>query len=153
MCIRDRALDAVVVDSGVDEQGNDYVIANIRFINSRKRQITEISIDGLDCEILGYPDDTSEYAVQVKLTNPQTFHSEYELKSFTYKASAIGDATRTVEYGADTPNGAKYLKIEFWRSISNVQEWNEAFADDKIDLTGNYQITADIDFSLSLIHI
>ena len=136
-----EALDAVVVDSGVDEQGNDYVIANIRFINSRKRQITEISIDGLDCEILGYPDDTSEYAVQVKLTNPQTFHSEYELKSFTYKASAIGDATRTVEYDA------KYLKIEFWRSISNVQEWNEAFADDKIDLTGNYQITADIDFS------
>ena len=26
-----EALDAVVVDSGVDEQGNDYVIANIRF--------------------------------------------------------------------------------------------------------------------------
>lgn len=142
-----EALDAVLIDSGVDEQGNDYVIANIRFINSRKRQITEISIDGLDCEILGYPDDTSEYAVQVKLTNPQTYHSEYELKSFTYKASAIGDATRTVEYGADTPNGAKYLKIEFWRSISNLQEWNDAFADDKIDLTGNYQITADIDFS------
>lgn len=142
-----EALDAVVVDSGVDEQGNDYVIANIRFINSRKRQITEINIDGLDCEILGYPEDTNEYAVQVKLTNPQVFHSEYELKNFTYKISAIGDATRTVEYGADTQNGAKYLKVEFWRNISNLEEWNDAFADDKIDLTGNYRITSDIDFS------
>lgn len=142
-----EVLDAVVVDSGVDEQGNDYVIANIRFINSRKRQITEINIDGLDCEILGYPEDTNEYAVQVKLTNPQVFHSEYELKNFTYKISAIGDATRTVEYGADTQNGAKYLKVEFWRNISNLEEWNDAFADDKIDLTGNYRITSDIDFS------
>ena len=142
-----EALDAVLVDSGVDEEGKDYVIANIRFINNRKRQITAIDIDGLDCEILGYPEDSAEYAVQVRLTNPQTFRSEYELKSFTYKASAIGDATRTVEYGADTPNGEKYLQIEFWRSISTLQEWNDAFSDDKVDLSGNYQITADIDFS------
>lgn len=142
-----EALDAVLVESGVDEQGNDYVISNIRFINSRKRQITAITIDGLDCQIIGYPDSESGYAVQVKLTNPQSFRSEYELKSFDYKISAIGDATKTVEYGATLPNGAKYLQIEFWKSISNVEEWNEAFSEDKIDLAGNYQITADIDFS------
>ena len=142
-----EVLDAVLVDSGVDEEGNDYVISNIRFINSRKRQVTDIVIDGLDCEILGYPDDGEEYEVQVKLTNPQVYHSQYELKSFTYKISAIGDATRTVEYGATLPNGQKFLQIEFWKSISNVKEWNEAFSDDKIDLEGNYQITADIDFS------
>lgn len=142
-----EALDAVLVESGVDEQGNDYVISNIRFINSRKRQITAITIDGLDCQIIGYPDSESGYAVQVKLTNPQSFRSEYELKSFDYKISAIGDATKTVEYGATLPNGAKYLQIEFWKSISNLKEWNEAFSEDKIDLAGNYQITADIDFS------
>lgn len=110
-------------------------------------QITAITIDGLDCQIVGYPDSESGYAVQVKLTNPQTFRSEYELKSFEYKISAIGDATKTVEYGATLPNGAKYLQIEFWKSISNLKEWNEAFSEDKIDLAGNYQITADIDFS------
>lgn len=142
-----EALDAVLVDSGVDEQGNDYVIANIRFINSRKRQVTAITIDGLDCQIVGYPDSESGYAVQVKLTNPQSFRSEYELKNFEYKISAIGDATRTVEYGATLPNGAKYLQIEFWKNISNLEEWNDAFSEDKIDLAGNYQITADIDFS------
>ena len=135
-----EVLDAVLVDSGVDEEGNDYVISNIRFINSRKRQVTDIVIDGLDCEILGYPDDGEEYEVQVKLTNPQVYHSQYELKSFTYKISAIGDATRTVEYGATLPNGQKFLQIEFWKSISNIKEWNEAFSDDKIDLEGNYQV-------------
>lgn len=142
-----EVLDAKMVESGVDESGAEYVLANIRFLNNRKRQVTEIVLDGLDCAIVGYPEGSDEYTVQVKLTNPQYYRSSYELKSFTYRASAIGDAVRTVEYGADTPNGEKYLEVEFWRTISSVDEWNTYLSPDRIDMEGNYQIAADLDFS------
>lgn len=142
-----EVLDAQMVETGIDESGAEYVLANIRFLNNRKRQVTELVFDGLDCEILGYPEGSDDYTVQVKLTNPQYYRSSYELKSFTYRASAIGDAVRTVEYGADTPNGEKYLEVEFWRTISSVDEWNTYLSSDQIDMEGNYQIAADLDFA------
>lgn len=142
-----EVLDARMVESGTDEAGREYVIANIRFLNSRKRQVTEIVIDGLDCEILSYPEGSKDYTVQVKLSDPQYFRSSYELKSFTYRASAIGDATRTVDYGADTANGVKYLNVEFWKSISSVAEWNQYLGTSQLDMEGNYQIIADLDFA------
>lgn len=139
-------LDATMVESGTDANGEDYVIANIRFINSRRRQVTEIAIKNVQCEIIGYPESDGDYTVQVKLTKPEVYHSSYEFQSFTYKTSSIGSATRTEEYGANTSNGEKYLDIEFWRSISNLEEWNQ-YLGEKMDLEGNYQIIADIDFT------
>lgn len=142
-----EVLDARPVEEGTDENGQDYVIASIRFINNRQRQITELVLDGLDCEILSQQMGQDYYEVTVKLTNPQYCHSSYELKSFSYRASAIGDATRTESFGAGTPNGEKYLDIEFWRKIRTTAEWNRYLSADQIDMIGNYEIAADLDFA------
>lgn len=142
-----EVLDARLVEEGTDENGQDYVIANIRFINNRQRQITELVLEGLDCEIQSQQVGEDYYEVTVKLTSPQYYHSSYELKSFSYRASAIGDATRTESFGAGTPNGEKYLDIEFWRKIRTVEDWNQYLSADQADMIGNYEISADLDFA------
>lgn len=104
--------------------------------NPHGEKITDVSISDLDTEIESQTFEDGNSYVYVNVSNPKTFTSKYIIRSIT---SMYADRFESVRKYSE---GDKYLFIDFYIQISNVDEWINI----KNDYNSNYSIIEDLDF-------
>ena len=127
------------VSNYVKEQNDDYAIAVLSFENPQYLSIKAINLIGLDCEILKQNWNNNVYQVEVKLSNPTMYFSQYEITDIVCGNSSV---SVPVYYGESTLNGKLSINVEFYKGIFSVNDWYEI----NQGLNQNYRIKNDIDF-------
>ena len=124
----------------VTKQTEDYALVDLTFENPQLLAIKGAQIHGLSCRVLSQELEVDNvYRVKVRLESPTLYLSQYELKSITYMA---GSTSYEPEYGI---NGTQkyYVGAEFFKPLYSVNDWRNI----NTDLTQNYRLKADLDFS------
>ena len=119
-------------------QEQDYQSATIRYVvnNPSAEIINNIEIEDLDTEIISQEYSNRKSNVIVKVTNPRSFDSTYNVLSIS--AEGAFNSTYTREY----EEGDRVLYIDFYKPINNMEDWLEI----KENPDDNYLLMTDLDF-------
>ncbi|MDR1293306.1 MAG: hypothetical protein LBJ91_07940 [Clostridiales Family XIII bacterium] len=129
----------------VEEQQQKEAVALVTLKNPNYYIITGFTVPGLTAEVVaGSQIDVDKVSrVQVRLSNPQSYKSSYDITAFSY---------RLLNSYYDIPKSlSPYFPVdaEFYKPIGDAIAWREAFSPSSPyrDLTANYRLTADIDLT------
>ena len=111
-------------------------IVNLTIQNDYGDEITKVSISNLDTEIIAQNYDDGKSYVSIKVSNPQVYVSKYEIRGIT--SISYNNIVTERKY----PLGEKYLFIDLYREINNVDDWKSI----NTYLNQNFAIMEDLDF-------
>ncbi len=111
-------------------------IVNLTIQNDYGDEITKVSISNLDTEIIAQNFDDGKSYVSIKVSNPQVYVSKYEIRGIT--SISYNNIVTERKY----PLGEKYLFIDLYREINNVDDWKSI----NTYLNQNFAIMEDLDF-------
>lgn len=126
------------ISNTIEEQGADWAVVKLYFNNPNLQEIRSMTVENLTAEILDQHSESSYYVVRVKLTDPKTFTSSYRLTGFQYRVTATSDNT-----APGNPAETALIKVKMYKQIWEPGEWAQIGK----DLSSNYQLEADLDFS------
>lgn len=127
---------ADIISMKVLEQTNNSALVNVNVNNIMGEEITSILISNVKTEIQSQTYFEGKSSVILKVTDPSTYVSRYEVRSISTRST--GGYTSTRKYNI----GEKYLIVDFFKEIYNVDE----FININKGLTQNYAIMNDLDF-------
>ena len=129
-------ISSTVREEGRDEQGRDYALVDLEFYNPNRYQITGLDVSGLIVEVQeGQGASESTYQVTVKLLDPTTYRSVYNVNRVYYRGA--GTTINQYDYIGRT------IQVSFYKPVNTLSDW-KAIGE---DLAGNYRLESDLDFS------
>lgn len=130
----DNEIDILNIE--VESQTSDTAVVNLTILNEYGDNIEDITISNLDTEIISQSFEDSKSYVKIRVSNPDTYVSKYEIRSIVSKSYNGYVSTRRYSVGD------KYLYVDMYREIYNIEDWM------KINsfLNQNFIIKNDLDF-------
>lgn len=128
-----------MVTSLVTEQLEESATVAITLYNPWQWTITEILVNGVTMDVTSQlPDPAEPTLCRIVATahTPTRFYSSYDIDAISFSAGSYASTVRFYDH-------AHTLALEFYKPIRTVEEW----ADIDSDMTANYRLKADIDFS------
>lgn len=128
-----------ILESVVDKETTNYVDIYLKFNNPSLANINGVTVDDIgNVQILEQYVENDVYYVKVRLSNPSTYVTGYNLTSYTYRG-ALSNIT---------VNKTIPINASFYRLISTLDQWKDM----KKEIVGgkrnyNYRLGADLDFS------
>lgn len=117
-------------------RGRDYALVDLEFYNPNRYQITGLDVSGLTVEVQeGQGASESTYQVTVKLLDPTTYRSVYNVNRVYYRGA--GTTINQYDYIGRT------IQVSFYKPVNTLSDW-KAIGE---DLAGNYRLESDLDFS------
>lgn len=125
-----------IVNSSIVSQSDTSARILLTINNPHGEEITEVVVSDLDVSVDSQNYEEGNSYVYINVSNPRSYKSKYEIRSIKSKYANKYESVRRYN------EGDKYLFIDFYQTISSVEEWINI----KNDTTSNYSIIADLDF-------
>ena len=125
-----------ILNIEVVSKTNNSAIVDLTIQNEYGDEIVDVAISNLDTNIVSQTFEDGKSFVRIEVSNPQVFVSKYEIRGVSTKS--YNNIISERKY----PPGDKYLFVEMYREINNVDEW---YSIEKY-LNQNFAIMADLDF-------
>lgn len=120
----------------VDDSNIDFVLVDLEVLNPTAEIITDINVSNVDVEVLGQTQKDLSTIVSIKVSNPKTFVSKYDIRNIISK-NYLGISS-VKEYSL----GEKILYVDFYNKITNIDE----FKNINVNPNQNYILMNDLDF-------
>ena len=118
------------------EQTDNEATILCNIYNPSGGNVTDVKIENVSTSIVSQEYEDGVSKVIVKLTNPTKYVSKYSVMSITTRGTFGTTYTRNFE------QNERFIEIEFFRQIYNVQDWKNI----KQSPTENYKLMSDINF-------
>ena len=128
---------ADIISTTVIENSDDEAIVDVNVYNPNQETIANIDIKNVETEIISQKNNNQESIVRIRIFNPTTYNSAYELRKISLTNRF------NVSYDKNYNVGEKTIKLSFYRNINNINDWLLL----NTYPTENFKIKTDLDFN------